>query len=118
MKRCPECRRDYTDETLNYCLDDGTALVDGPASMEESPTAILHSTAPPMEAATQAQIHLTDQTSVIPQAPDSIPKRQRAFSARSVIPLLEFSATNIAKAFRMAGITSFQKSRFGRNLQR
>ncbi|HVF40622.1 MAG TPA: NB-ARC domain-containing protein [Gemmatimonadaceae bacterium] len=34
MKRCPECRRDYHDETLLYCLDDGTALVDGPASGE------------------------------------------------------------------------------------
>src|SRR5687767_2870400 len=40
MKRCPECRRDYTDETLNFCLDDGTRLVDGPAPDEPS-TAIL-----------------------------------------------------------------------------
>ena len=29
MKRCPQCRRDYTDETLNFCLDDGAQLVDG-----------------------------------------------------------------------------------------
>ena len=44
MKRCPECRRDYTDETLLYCLDDGTALLDGPTSLpndEEPRTAIL-----------------------------------------------------------------------------
>jgi len=26
MKRCPECRRDYYDETLNFCLGDGTPL--------------------------------------------------------------------------------------------
>ncbi|MEO8041248.1 MAG: DPP IV N-terminal domain-containing protein [Acidobacteriota bacterium] len=32
MKRCPECMRDYHDETLLYCLDDGTPLLDGPAS--------------------------------------------------------------------------------------
>ncbi len=32
MKRCPECRRDYFDETLKFCLDDGTPLVDGPRS--------------------------------------------------------------------------------------
>lgn len=32
MKRCPECRRDYYDETLLYCLDDGSSLLDGPAS--------------------------------------------------------------------------------------
>jgi len=42
MKRCPECRRDYYDETLRFCLDDGTSLVDGPAT-DESATAILPS---------------------------------------------------------------------------
>jgi len=40
MKRCPECRRDYFDETLLYCLDDGNALLEGPAS-DEGKTAIL-----------------------------------------------------------------------------
>ena len=43
MKRCPECRRDYYDDTLLYCLDDGNALLDGPASMDEPATAILPS---------------------------------------------------------------------------
>lgn len=41
MKRCPECRRDYFDETLLYCLDDGSALLEGPASADEKATAIL-----------------------------------------------------------------------------
>ncbi|MGQ0541571.1 MAG: hypothetical protein ACT4O9_06955 [Blastocatellia bacterium] len=40
MKRCPECRRDYYDDTLLYCLDDGTALVQGTVS-DEPATAIL-----------------------------------------------------------------------------
>ena len=40
MKRCPECRRDYYDETLLYCLDDGNALLEGPASGDEPATAI------------------------------------------------------------------------------
>jgi len=35
MKRCPECRRDYFDDTLNFCLDDGTPLLAGPASTEQ-----------------------------------------------------------------------------------
>ena len=34
MKRCPECRRDYYDDTLLYCLDDGNALLDGPVGFE------------------------------------------------------------------------------------
>jgi TolB-like protein/Tfp pilus assembly protein PilF len=41
MKRCPECRRDYYDDTLLYCLDDGNALLEGPASDDEPATAIL-----------------------------------------------------------------------------
>lgn len=35
MKRCPECRRDYYDDTLLYCLDDGSRLLDGPATATE-----------------------------------------------------------------------------------
>jgi Tol biopolymer transport system component len=37
MKRCPECRRDYFDETLRFCLDDGAELLEGPSSFD-SPT--------------------------------------------------------------------------------
>lgn len=32
MKRCPECRRDYYDDTLLFCLDDGNPLLEGPAT--------------------------------------------------------------------------------------
>ena len=41
MKRCPECRRDYYDDSLSYCLDDGTALLEGPSSVDDPATAIL-----------------------------------------------------------------------------
>lgn len=40
MKRCPECRKDYRDETLLYCLDDGAQLVPGTSGTEHA-TAIL-----------------------------------------------------------------------------
>ncbi len=40
MKRCPECRKDYLDDTLLYCLDDGTPLVQGRV-LDEPATAIL-----------------------------------------------------------------------------
>lgn len=32
MKRCPQCRRRYSDESLNFCLDDGVPLVIEPDS--------------------------------------------------------------------------------------
>lgn len=72
MKRCPECRRDYTDETLSFCLDDGTPLLDGPATMDEPATAILSEPGAiatgflAAESATKAQINTTDQTLILP----------------------------------------------------
>ncbi len=58
MKRCPECRRDYFDDTLLYCLDDGNALLEGPASESEPATAILAGE----EAATRPLVTQTDGT--------------------------------------------------------
>ena len=40
MKRCPECRRNYYDDTLLYCLDDGATLLEGPASGQDRVTVI------------------------------------------------------------------------------
>jgi len=60
MKRCPECRRDYRDDSLMYCLEDGVALIQGSVpSPDEPATAILHEIG---EAATQTQIHTTEET--------------------------------------------------------
>jgi TolB-like protein/Tfp pilus assembly protein PilF len=63
MKRCPECRRDYYDDSLLYCLDDGAALLEGPASMsgsDEPRTEIFPKTDSPGEAATRPFIHTTE----------------------------------------------------------
>ncbi len=35
MKRCPECRRDYYDDSLLFCLDDGASLLEGPANGDD-----------------------------------------------------------------------------------
>ena len=82
MKRCPECRRDYYDDTLLYCLDDGNALLEGPASADEPATAILHVTEAPSEAATRAQIHMTDQTAVLPANTGDIVPKPRGLDKR------------------------------------
>ncbi|MBK6724795.1 MAG: hypothetical protein IPG58_16465 [Acidobacteria bacterium] len=88
MKRCPECRRDYYDDTLSYCLSDGTELVYG-LSPDEPATAILHSTAAPGEAPTRAQINTTDQTAILPTGTGDIVPRHRGFDKRLLaIPFL------------------------------
>src|SRR4051794_30483129 len=40
MKRCPECKKDYFDDGLLYCLDDGSVLIQGSIT-DEPATAIL-----------------------------------------------------------------------------
>jgi len=70
MKRCPECRRDYYDDSLLYCLDDGSALLDGPASLpnDEPRTALLHDVSSPNEAATMAQVNATAVSTAQPRS--------------------------------------------------
>lgn len=116
MKRCPECGRDYNDDSMSYCLDDGFELLFGPASMDEPATAILsepgavatgfpadepqtaifHATAAPGEAPTRAQINTTDQTAVLPRGSEAEPRgslgdstEKRSLSAhRAAKPLI------------------------------
>src|SRR5687767_9779756 len=42
MKVCPRCNKQYVDDTLSFCLDDGTPLTGGPQS--DTPTVILGET--------------------------------------------------------------------------
>lgn len=82
MKRCPECGRNYNDDSMSFCLDDGSELLFGPASMDEPATAILHPTAAPGEAPTRAQINVTDQTAVLPSGTGDIVAKPRGFDKR------------------------------------
>lgn len=78
MKRCPDCGRDYNDDSLSFCLDDGSELLFGPASADEPATAILHETAPPNEAAMRAQINITDATAILPRGAEAEPRESLA----------------------------------------
>ena len=44
MKICPQCNQSYNDESLNYCLNDGTSLV----ATESQPTVVMPSSAAPV----------------------------------------------------------------------
>lgn len=73
MKRCPECGRDYNDDSLSFCLDDGFGLLFGPGNSDpgafsnellpdEPVTAILHPPSDAFEAATRPQVDTTPET--------------------------------------------------------
>ena len=84
MKRCPECRRDYYDDTLLYCLDDGNALLEGSASggsfNDEPQTVILSESGAVAtgfgggEDKTRPQILTTDQTAIFPRGAEADPQ--------------------------------------------
>jgi len=80
MKKCPQCGREY-DLTMSFCLDDGSELLYGPASMDEPETAILSE--PPALAGGQSVsenparpfIHTTDQTAILRTGAETEPQK-------------------------------------------
>jgi Predicted integral membrane protein len=91
MKRCPECRRDYLDDSLLYCLEDGTALVQGPVAQPDEPaTALLHETEAPGEAATRAELHTAQKTAVLHSTTASAARRfdMRLLSIPAVVAVI------------------------------
>ena len=83
MKRCPECGRDYNDDSMSFCLDDGSELLFGPAS-DEPATAILNSADAISEAGTRPQIHTTERTAFQPDDSFAAPPR-KFFSKRFLL---------------------------------
>jgi TolB-like protein/Flp pilus assembly protein TadD len=84
MKRCPECRRDYFDDTLLYCLDDGSALLEGPASADEPATAIMTSADSPSESPTKIQTE-TDKTAILPTSSDHPSKERPLYQKKHLL---------------------------------
>lgn len=89
MKRCPECRRDYYDDSLQYCLEDGAALIQGSVpSPDEPATAVMYATAPSSETATKAQVFTTESTSDQPSAVTRAPARKTLKKGYLLAPII------------------------------
>ncbi|HJS50685.1 MAG TPA: hypothetical protein VJ781_02185, partial [Pyrinomonadaceae bacterium] len=92
MKRCPDCGRDYNDDSLSYCLDDGSELLFGPA-FDDPRTAIFEADDPTSEARTRPQIHTTN----IPSDPGStIDSGSRPFDKRLLLAPVALAAIVLA----------------------
>jgi TolB-like protein/Flp pilus assembly protein TadD len=108
MKRCPQCQRSYSDETLNFCLEDGEILLDRDSVTDETRTAIFGvspstdlSDEPqtallsnlPSEAVTRHQISDTEKTAVLPtgaveEATDKSRKSKKFLLAAAIAAIL------------------------------
>ena len=80
MKRCPECRKDYLDDSLLYCLDDGTPLVQG--TVTDEPATVILSEPPALaggqsrsESPTRPLTNTTDQTAILPAGAEAEPQK-------------------------------------------
>ena len=95
MKRCPTCRRDYFDDSLLYCLDDGERLLEGPASVDEPATAII--TSPAAEPATRVFDRTTEDSSEPVRAPAAASTRNSLIAG--VIGILLVTALGVGSYF-------------------
>ncbi|MEJ7847834.1 MAG: tetratricopeptide repeat protein [Pyrinomonadaceae bacterium] len=118
MKRCPECRRDYYDDTLGFCLADGIELVYG-LSDNEPATAILSEPGAVAtgfrggEDKTRPQILTTDQTAILRKGAEAEPQknvgdsseRQSVSAHRAAKPLVIFA---VAAVILIAGFYGYR----------
>ena len=90
MKRCPECRRDYHDNSLSYCLDDGAVLLDGPLLQAEPATAILSDAPQTSEPATRTfdTSARADTSADLPAARTSMNKRSPLAAVIGLVVLI------------------------------
>jgi len=93
MKRCPRCRRDYYDDSLLYCRDDGSVLLkglgSGASTVDEPATAILAEGVPPNEAVTRVQLPAKPQPpSTAARAPLGISRKPSVLVSGAVVIVL------------------------------
>ncbi len=109
MKRCPECRRDCYDDTLSFCLEDGTPLVYG-MSADEPATAILSEPGaiatgfPASESSKRDQFHSTDQTVILRTGAETEPRE----SSGELSEKRSYSAHRAAKPREKVGGRQWQ----------
>ena len=81
MKRCPTCQKTYTDESLNFCLDDGASLLveAGTASSRDSgATLVMAERTESIEVPpTQVSVPRGAPTEVLPPTAGTIPEYPR-----------------------------------------
>lgn len=114
MKRCPECRRDYYDDTLSYCLADGAGLVYG-LSEDEPATAILSRQAASaggesVEDTTRPFIHTTAAEAEPREPLKTLPEKQSFFANRAAKPLIMLAAAAILLVGGFFGYRYFSSS--------
>ena len=109
MKRCPSCGRTYTDETLLFCLEDGTPLS---ADQPTAPTIRMPAEPPPTVAYDTGRVTAP---TVPPAWTTTTPPQQQKrkvwpFVVGGLVLLLVFGGGLIAAVFWLASVASNENS--------
>jgi hypothetical protein len=84
MKQCPRCKREYEDDSLRFCLEDGTALAPRNASeMKGDPTLVLPAPEPGQATISQVAAPRPEARKTVP---DVLEPTQASVSQRSPAP--------------------------------
>ena len=103
MKRCPECRRDYHDDTLSFCLADGSLLVSGVP--DEPATAIMSQvTDSPSGGKRPEPRTLANEAPTRPQIPVTKPDAEPHNNLEDVSSKRSVSANRLAKPLVGVGL--------------
>ncbi len=105
MKQCPGCGTTYTDDTLSFCLSDGTALVsdDEKATFVRSGTAQQNIKTAPLPAANQMRVEIPQPT-IISQSPANIPSAGESANWLKIVVVVGIVGAMIIGAAAFAGI--------------
>src|ERR1041385_2975939 len=87
MKRCPQCNREYADDTLRFCLEDGTSLIGSRSSSEPPPTEILPPRQRPTERSSEPTLPAYHVTPSMAAPPDG-PRRANPLLVAGVIAIV------------------------------
>jgi F5/8 type C domain len=95
MKRCPKCKRTYDDDTLRFCLEDGSPLFD-PHGSEAPATEILPASTATEILPGRATPTLKSSGPTVPSYMNSDAARAKEGEGRSSNPILTFGVIAIA----------------------
>src|SRR5436309_3133911 len=102
MKRCPSCQRTYTDDSLTFCLEDGSTLSSASADSNEPPATLIMSE-PRVTSPAQPETFRPHPTPTRPAPPQPYNMPQPAWSP--LMPPQTYPAAT-ARQGRGAAITS------------
>ena len=109
MKRCPTCKRSYADDTLRFCLEDGTELSivrtgDDPHRTEKFPASVTQAA----HNAVRVDIPPSGSTS---QAPATQPPKSRSIVLPILIGIVALAVIVVVAAVGLLGVFYYVGSR-------